>query len=203
MIFFSTLCNAKVNYISIHEIESSPRKPFSAKLNIVEKNLKSQLKFTLITQNKETLLEYKRLNKYMLRLKSPISIIGSASIVVYEFEQGIWEKTHSLDISNSLVATKIEKNTFKEKPGITTQCRLIRSPRETLWSIASRYKNDWNLDIFSAMLVIYKSNSNKFTNKHIGQLMNDGDLICPSKQMLAKMGSKDEMKAEFNRLNNH
>jgi len=194
------ISHAKVDYISLHEIESPARQPLSIKLNIVEKDQQSQLKFTLVSQNTETTLDYQRINNYMLRLKSPHYIIGKASILVYEFEKNAWQHTHSVDISNSLIATEVDKKAKVSE--IKTQCRLIHEPKETLWSIASRYKDNWKVDIFSAMLAIYKSNLNKFAKQHIGQLINNVELACPSTKTITMMGEKAEMKAEFNRLNN-
>jgi len=196
------ISHAKVDYISLHEIESLVRQPLSVKLNIVEKHQKSQLRFTLMNQNTETNLDYQRINDYMLRLKSPHYIIGKASVLVYEFEHFAWQQTHSINISNSLIATKTDKATLAKTTDLKTQCKLIRKPKETLWSIASRYKNQWSVDIYSAMLAIYKSNLNKFAKQHIGQLIKNVELSCPSKETINSMGGKAEMKAEFNRLNN-
>lgn len=200
-VFLPLICNAKVDYISIHEIESSVKQPFSAKFNIVEKHQENQLKFILNNQNKETLLKYKRINKYMLRLTSPHYIVGEASVSVYELEQSTWQKAHTINISNSLTATKIKKSSIANVSEIEAHCQLTRQPKETLWSIASRYKKEWDVDVFSAMLAIYKSNLSKFAKHHIGRLIEDGDLVCPSSQVLSNMGEKAKMKAEFNRLN--
>lgn len=198
---FPAITHAQVDYISLHEIESSDRQPLSVKLNIVENDQESQLKFTLVNQNIETLLSYQRINKYMLRLKSPHYVIGEASILVHEFEQNAWRKTHSVNISNSLVVTDIDKEALAKTAEMKTQCRLIREPKETLWSIASRYKSKWNVDVYGAMVAIYKSNLNKFAKQHIGQLISDVELACPSTKIIATMGEKSKMKAEFNRLN--
>jgi len=202
LVLLPMISHAKVDYISLHKIESPVRQPLSLKLNIVEKHQKSQLKFTLLNQNTETTLDYQRINNYMLRLKSPHYIIGKASVLVYEFEKNAWQHTNSVDISNSLIATEVDKKALAKVSEIKTQCRLIHEPKETLWSIASRYKDNWNVDIFSAMLAIYKSNLNKFAKQHIGQLINNVELACPSTKTITMMGEKAEMKAEFNRLNN-
>lgn len=201
LVLLPLISHAKVNYISLHEIESSARQPLSVKLNIVEIEQESQLKFTLVSQNAETVLDYKRLNNFMLRLKSPHYIIGKASVLVYEFEQNTWRQTHSIDISNSLIVTEIDKKTLAKDTEIKTPCRLIHEPKETLWSIASRYKGKWNVDVFTAMLAIYKSNLNKFAKQHIGQLIDNVELACPSTKTITMTGNKAEMKAEFNRLN--
>jgi hypothetical protein len=203
LVLLPLISHAKVDYISLHEIESAERQPLSVKLNIVEKNLedqKSQLKFTLVNQNVETALSYKRINDYMLRLKSPHYIIGNASILVYELEQDTWQQNHSVNVSNSLIVSEIDKAALAKSTGLKAQCRLIREPKETLWSIASRYKEKWNIDIFSAMLAIYKTNRNKFAKQHIGQHINNAEQFCPSSETKKKMGEKAAMKAEFNRL---
>ncbi len=210
MIFSGLIClvllplisHAKVDYISLHEIETPARQPLSVTLNIVESHQQSQLHFTLLNQKAETLLDYQRINNYMLRLKSPHYIVGKASVLVYEFEKNAWRRTHSVDISNSLIVTEIDKKALAKAATIKTQCRLIHQPKETLWSIASRYKDKWNVDVFSAMLAIYKSNLNKFAKQHIGQLINNVELACPSMKTITMMGKKAAMKAEFNRLNN-
>lgn len=201
LVLLPLISHAKVDYISLHEIESQALQPLSVKLNIVEKHQESQLRFTLVSQNTETVLSYKRINNYMLRLASSHYIIGKASILVYEFEQNAWRQTHSVDISNSQNITETEKITLVKAKEVETQCLLIHEPKETLWSIASRYKSEWSVDVFSAMIAIYRSNLNKFTNQHIGQLINNVELTCPSMKSITKMGGKTEMKVEFNRLN--
>jgi hypothetical protein len=200
--FIPVISHAKVDYISLHEIESTARKPLSLRLNIVETQQKSQLYFTLLNQNTETVLGYERINNYMLRLKSPHYIIGRASVLVYEFEQNAWRRTHLIDISNSLKTTQKDKKKLAIASEITKRCLLTHEPKETLWSIASRYQDKWNVDVFSAMLAIYKSNLNKFTKQHIGQLIANSELACPSRKIIAMMGKKSEMKAEYHRLNN-
>jgi Tfp pilus assembly protein FimV len=142
----------------------------------------------------------------MLRLKSPHSVIGSASVLVYEFEKNSWRKTHSIDISNSLKVSPKAPKQHTQKiaivPKVATQCLLIHEPKETLWSIASRYQDKWNVDVFSAMLAIYKSNLNKFTKQHIGQLIANAELICPTRKVMIMLGKKAKMKAEYHQLNN-
>nr|ANC57876.1 hypothetical protein [Colwellia sp. C1] len=206
LVFLPLTSDARVDYVSLHEIETQARQPLSVRLNIVEipekSQQESQLHFTLLNRNVETILDYQRINNHMLRLKSPHYIIGKASILVYEFEQNTWRQTHSVDISNSLIVTKTDKLALAQATEIKTQCLLIHQPKETLWSIASRYQDKWRVDVFSAMLAIYKSNLNKFTQQHIGQLIDNAELVCPSRKTIAMTGKKAEMKIEFNRLNN-
>jgi hypothetical protein len=202
LVWFPLTSNAKVDYVSLHEIETQARQPLSVKLNIVETHQESQLYFTLLNQNVETVLDYQRINNHMLRLKSPHYIIGKASILVYEFEHNAWRQTHSVNISNSLTVTKIDKLSLAKTTKTKTRCLLIHQPKETLWAIASKYKDKWGVDVFSAMLAIYRSNLNKFTQQHIGQLIKNVELACPSRKTIAMMGKKAEMKREFHRLNN-
>lgn len=202
LVFLPLISHAQVDYISLHEIETPERQPLSVKLNIVETHEQGQLYFTLLNRNAETKLDYQRINNYMLRLKSPHYIIGKASVLVYEFKKNAWRRTYSVDISNSLIVSPIDKKILAKAAKIKTQCRLIHEPKETLWSIASRYKEKWNVDVFSAMLAIYKSNLNKFTKQHIGQLLKNAELACPSRKIITMMGTKAAMKAEFKRLNN-
>jgi len=194
------ISHAKVDYISLHEIETLARQPLSIKLNIVETHPERQLNFTLLNQNTETVLYYQRINDYMLRLKSPHYVIGKASVLVYEFERNAWRKTHLIDVSNSLIATAIDHKALAKAAKIKTQCLLVHEPKDTLWNIASRYKDKWRVDIFSAMLAIYKSNLNKFSQQHIGRLIANVELVCPNRKTITMMGNKVEMKAEFNRL---
>ncbi len=78
---------------------------------------------------------------------------------------------------------------------------LARQPKETLWSIASRYKDNWQIDVFSAMIAIYTSNASKFNKQHIARLIDGATLVCPNNEVIGKLGSKKEMHAEFTRLN--
>jgi len=202
LILLPLVSHAQVDYISLHEIETPERQPLSVKLNIVESHEQGQLYFTLLNRNVETMFDYQRLNNYMLRLKSPHYIIGQASVLVYEFKQNAWRRTHSVDISNSLKASPTDKKILAKTTKRQRQCLLIREPKETLWSIASRYKEKWNVDIYSAILAIYKSNLSKFSKQHIGMLIDNAELVCPSRKIITMMGNKSAMEAEFERLNN-
>ncbi len=198
---FSINTFAEVKYISLHEIESTERQPLSLLLNIVESGQAATLRFTLQNQGAETLLEYHRNNDYLLRLKSPHFILGKAQIIAYQLTNNSWLKVAEIDVSNSLVATKEDKVKLITTAKKLTNCTLVREPKETLWSIASRYKERWNIDVFSAMLAIYRSNLDSFTGQHIGLLIDNSELNCPSEEVLSTVGDKPAMKLEFNRLN--
>jgi len=222
---------AQIEYISLHDVESAQSQALSVKLNIVEKGQALPLKFILANQKTRTTLSSKRLNNYMLRVKGPSNVSGRAVIHVYQLEKDVWRRVKGINISGSLTPliasakTKSTKNnsknqvppqtniaeetTVKVTPAVKldkvdkvkTDCILTRQLKETLWSIASRYKEQWQVDVFSAMIAIYKSNITKFSKQHIGQLMDHYPLNCPSIRMLNAMGTKAQMKAEFYRLN--
>jgi|GEM_PF-3638426 len=222
---------AQIEYISLHEVESEGKETLSVKLNIVEKGQALPLKFILANQQTRTTLTSKRLNNYMLRLTGPRSISGRAMIHVYQFERDAWRRVKGINISGNIIPQSVPARTesiaTKPKPQISTEtselttteattvkvtpatrvvknnadCVLTRELKETLWSIASRYKDQWQVDVFSAMIAIYKSNTTKFSKQHIGRLMDHYALSCPSQRMLKAMGTKAQMKAEFNRLN--
>ncbi|WP_057830465.1 type IV pilus assembly protein FimV [Colwellia sp. TT2012] len=214
---------AQIEYISLHDVESANSQALSVKLNIVENGQQLPLKFILTNQQTRTTLSSQRINNYMLRLKGPSKVSGRAVIHVYQLEMGAWRRVKGINISSSLtpftatklkapVSAKINKTavptgtTVKVTPTIRQEkskadCILTRQRKETLWNIANRYKEQWKIDVFSAMIAIYKSNMTTFSKQHIGQLMAHYPLNCPSKRMLNAMGTKAQMKTEFHRLN--
>ena len=219
---------AQINYASLHEIESEAHQPLFVKLNLVEKGQTLPLKFTLLSQRVESELAHHKINNFMVRLASLRPAIGESYIVVYELNNNTWKSVSKIDISNKLQPIKNDSElTVKPKarqqltqpeqidkqhkniqtPLVTkpvknsNKCTLERTPKETLWSIASRYKKIWRVDIFSAMLAIYQTNKTQFTKQHIGYLIDNAALTCPMIKTLAEMGEKSAMKSEFNRLN--
>lgn len=224
---FSASSFAKIKHISLHEIESSGDQAVSIKLNIVEQRAKP-IKFTLVSQNAEWPLEFKRLNDYMLRVKGSMALKSPARINVYEKNSSQWLKVKEVPLSKeratlssdkTIITKAVKPNDSFAKtshqndiPPVVTQtgineqspqCILTRkNNNETLWSIASRYKLEWETDVYSAMIAIYQDNLAQFKNQHIGQLISGGLLVCPSQQSLAKLGDKKQMQQQFKTLNN-
>ena len=144
---------AMIDYISLHEIELNTPQALSIKLNIVEKDQNTQLKFVLKQHKNNAELSYKRLNNYMLRLKGNQAIKGKAAIVVYQSIDNAWKEikkinlntppiTRNVGIPQSLPSIKpkkqvkaISKNTAQLAPG--SSCILDRQPKETLWRVAN------------------------------------------------------------------
>ncbi|QBG37360.1 FimV/HubP family polar landmark protein [Litorilituus sediminis] len=224
---FSASSFAKIKHISLHEIESSGEQALSIKLNIVEQRAKP-IKFTLVSQNAEWPLEFKRLNDYMLRIKGSMALKLPARINVYEKNSSQWLKVKEVPLSKeratlasdkTIISSAIKPNDNfattsikNDIPPVVTQtginaqkqqCLLTRkNNNETLWSIASRYKLEWSTDVYSAMIAIYQSNLAQFNNQHISQLKSGALLVCPNPQSLAKLGGKKQMQQKFNALNN-
>ncbi|XQW83659.1 hypothetical protein ACOYR1_10910 [Thalassotalea piscium] len=209
----SNTASAKLDYVSLHEIESEAHEPLFVRLNIVGSGQHLPLKFTLLSQKIETEMAAHRINTFMVRLASLRPAIGESYIFVYEFDGQSWNKATQVDVSNQLVGDKVDALAMQPKKSsvattVTTQaekpvidCVLERGPKETLWSIASRYKEEWRVDVFSAMIAIFNANQNKFTQQHIGHLMDNEVLVCPSGKTIAMLGEKEAMRAEFSRLN--
>lgn len=226
---FSLSCLAEIKYISLHDIESEPRQPLTLKLNIVERQPKP-LHFTLVNQNVESRFIFKRMNNYMLKLKSPLRLIGEGAINVYELDNNAWiliktiplTYAESLEVNKNGLVNKVTDNLSNKlkvvetvkpadivdiaktnklaKVSVENNCQLTRQYRETLWSIASRYRLDWKVDVFGAMIAIYKSNLKSFTNQHIGSLIQGSILSCPASKVLSSLGTKKAMRAEYTRL---
>lgn len=231
-IVFNT-ASAKLDYASLHEIESTERKPLFLRLNIVNKGQDLPLKFMLLSQNIETDMAAHRINNYMVRLASLRSAIGESYIVVYEFDGQVWNKATQVDISNQLTGedfntekfnaeefktanfttvnsktsnTPVKIETSKRSNQLTTNvsdCIIERAPKETLWRIASRYKKEWRVDIYTAMVAIFIANKNKFTQQHIAHLIENKVLECPTSESLKMLSEKGGMDIEFYRLEKH
>ncbi|QYJ78483.1 FimV/HubP family polar landmark protein [Shewanella acanthi] len=77
------------------------------------------------------------------------------------------------------------------------QCRLNFKAEETLWRIANRYADDWQLNVYGAMLAIYDANPKAFFKHKISALKKDATLVCPSASILKRYPNADKAKAEF------
>ena len=218
------VANAEVDYVSLSEVESPERQPLFLRVNLIEKGRSLPLRFTLLTEGVETEMAYHRLNDFMVRLASQRIVQGKATVFVYQFDGKQWARVANVDVSNDLkpiqtaeqtpvkqnvaqVKAETYDNTETRQQAGTSDldtklesCQITREHKETLWSIASRYKDQWQVDVFSAMIAIYKSNLTKFNQGHINQLIDGAELVCPSRAELAKTGEKEAMRTEFFRL---
>ena len=211
---------AAIDYISLHEIESNTADGLLVKLNIVEKEPTSRLKFVLQQPNTNTVLPYQRLNNFMLRLKGPNAVTSDAAIVVYQAIDNRWQQVKTITLmgtpkrsAKSFASGTVKIQPHKKPRPITSlepapaassqqACLLIRKPKETLWSLASRYSTQWNIDVYSAMIAIYTQNKQHFGKEHIKLLKDNVDLACPEQSITSALNSKAVSKAKFNGLHN-
>jgi hypothetical protein len=210
------IVNAKVDYISLHSVDLNTSQALLIKLNIVEKNETSPLKFLLKQSTKTTKLSYDYLNKYMLTLKGSHAVYGDAAIIVYQKTNDSWDEVRTIHfnspptqgnltsennvVSNPTSILPLTVNTINDEKLIDSKCSLIRFPKETLWGLASRYSKQWNVDIYSTIIAIYTQNKNQFSKRHIKLLKDDSVLTCPNKSIMSSLGSKALMKEEFESL---
>ena len=76
-------------------------------------------------------------------------------------------------------------------------CQLTYLAGETLWRIANRYANDWDVSVYGAMLAIYEANPAAFSKNKINALKSNAALSCPSKMILAQHANAKEALAMF------
>lgn len=218
---------AKVNYISFHDLRSTSGNPLELTLNIVETYPDVALRFVLVANGTEKLLRAKRVNQYLISLKDSAPLFSDGAIAVYESEGENWEKIKTIQLPeykgektnqknfSKLNSTALNKKHERQdkltdnndnlvKAGmplmVAENCTLERAGKETLWSIASRYKLQWKTNIYGAMVAIYRENITKFLNNNIENLMDHSELNCPRKSILLALDDKIEMKALFRQI---
>ncbi|EGT3626876.1 fimbrial protein FimV [Morganella morganii] len=76
-------------------------------------------------------------------------------------------------------------------------CQLTYLAGETLWRIANRYANDWDVSVYGAMLAIYEANPAAFSKNKINALKSNAALSCPSKMILDQHSDAKEARAVF------
>ncbi|WP_284216005.1 FimV/HubP family polar landmark protein [Agaribacter marinus] len=70
-------------------------------------------------------------------------------------------------------------------------------PTDTLWRIASRYKQDSNFSVYQTMLAIYELNPQAFENQNFNTMVNGAILQLPSDRYIARMSlQRAKAKAE-------
>ncbi|QIR13354.1 FimV/HubP family polar landmark protein [Shewanella aestuarii] len=81
-------------------------------------------------------------------------------------------------------------------------CEINKLPDDSLWRIAMRKHEQWQTNVFGAMLAIYDANPNAFANGQIIKLRADSNLVCPSKDILQQYDSLQADKQKFDDLVN-
>nr|WP_320125150.1 FimV/HubP family polar landmark protein [uncultured Shewanella sp.] len=111
-------------------------------------------------------------------------------------------------IMSEVVATETAKTTNSELKANVAEtsptasqtpehCQLTYLAGETLWRIANRYANDWDVSVYGAMLAIYEANPAAFSKNKINALKSNAALSCPSKMILAQHANAKEAQAMF------
>jgi FimV-like protein len=100
---------AKVDYFSLHEITSELNEPLTVKMNIIEVDSSTPLQFVIQVEGDVSgegiVLEYHRINQFMLTLTHNEPLIGGAIIHAYEHKRNRWRRTKSVTLSNLSHAT--------------------------------------------------------------------------------------------------
>ncbi|MGI2132856.1 FimV/HubP family polar landmark protein [Shewanella baltica] len=111
-------------------------------------------------------------------------------------------------VMSEVVATETAKTTNSELKANAAEtsptasqtpenCQLTYLAGETLWRIANRYANDWDVSVYGAMLAIYEANPAAFSKNKINALKSNAALSCPSKMILAQHANAKEAQAMF------
>ncbi|MCS6192398.1 FimV/HubP family polar landmark protein [Shewanella baltica] len=111
-------------------------------------------------------------------------------------------------VMSEVVATETAKTTNSELKANAAEtsptasqtpehCQLTYLAGETLWRIANRYANDWDVSVYGAMLAIYEANPAAFSKNKINALKCNAALSCPSKMILAQHANAKEAQAMF------
>ena len=111
-------------------------------------------------------------------------------------------------VMSEVVATETAKTTHSELQVNAAEtsptasqtpehCQLTYLAGETLWRIANRYANDWDVSVYGAILAIYEANPAAFSKNKINALKSNAALSCPSKMILAQHANAKEAQAMF------
>ena len=128
---------------------------------------------------------------------------------VVKISEPVAAKTTPVEaVMSEVVATETAKTTNSELQVNTAEtsptasqtpehCQLTYLAGETLWRIANRYANDWDVSVYGAMLAIYEANPAAFSKNKINALKSNAALSCPSKMILAQHANAKEAQAMF------
>ncbi|MGI2135971.1 FimV/HubP family polar landmark protein [Shewanella baltica] len=136
---------------------------------------------------------------------TPVETVMSESVAVKTMPV---ETVVPETVMSEVVATETAKTTNSELKAnaaetsptasqIPENCQLTYLAGETLWRIANRYANDWDVSVYGAMLAIYEANPAAFSKNKINALKSNAALSCPSKMILAQHSNAKEAQAMF------
>ncbi len=81
-----------------------------------------------------------------------------------------------------------------------SDCYLAYSKTETLWRIATRYGQEWQVNPYSAIMAIYDANPKAFNKGKISSLRADVKLACPTDAAIEANKSSKQAKQRFDTL---
>jgi len=81
----------------------------------------------------------------------------------------------------------------------STECVLQYGGNDTLWRVAKRYTEQWQVSVYGAMLAIYEANPKAFAKNNINTLKATARLSCPSATIVAQYLDAKNAKALFER----
>lgn len=150
--------------------------------------------------------------KPVVKISEPV--VAKTTPVVAVMSEPVAVKTTPVEtvvpetVMSEVVATETAKTTNSELKAnaaetsptasqIPENCQLTYLAGETLWRIANRYANDWDVSVYGAMLAIYEANPAAFSKNKINALKSNAALSCPSKMILAQHANAKEAQAMF------
>ncbi|MBB1440388.1 LysM peptidoglycan-binding domain-containing protein [Shewanella sp. SG41-4] len=135
---------------------------------------------------------------------SPVPLFSKA-IAQSKYQPVAIKTMKSASASLTPVPTPINRNTSEIPQVATTQqnlndCQINPLPNDTLWKIAVRYRNQWNSNIYGAMLALYQTNPSAFYQDKISLLQLGSSLSCPSIATLSRYQNVAVDKITFDNL---
>lgn len=135
--------------------------------------------------------------KPVVKISEPVAVKTTpAENVVPETVMSRIVATETVKSTNS----ELQVNAAETSPTASQtpeHCQLTYLAGETLWRIANRYANDWDVSVYGAMLAIYEANPAAFSKNKINALKSNAALSCPSKMILAQHANAKEAQAMF------
>ncbi|MDT3282859.1 FimV/HubP family polar landmark protein [Shewanella scandinavica] len=135
--------------------------------------------------------------KPVVKISEPVAVKTTpAENVVPETVMSRIVATETVKSTNS----ELQVNAAETSPTASQtpeHCQLTYLAGETLWRIANRYANDWDVSVYGAMLAIYEANPAAFSKNKINALKSNAALSCPSKMILAQHTNAKEAQAVF------
>lgn len=150
--------------------------------------------------------------KPVVKISEPV--VAKTTPVVAVMSEPVAVKTTPVEtvvpetVMSKIVATETVKTTNSELQVNAAEtsptasqtpknCQLTYLAGETLWRIANRYANDWDVSVYGAMLAIYEANPAAFSKNKINALKSNAALSCPSKMILAQHANAREAQTMF------